>query len=312
MRIFYSLQDLITQTFLADNHAHVNMHPKPCEALFNFSKYSGLQVIDVSTNAQELLKSLELHKCKQENARPNNPLQNLMPPKLLTILHAHAIHPEYLHPNALQEYKKRIEPELFNAIQKTLDTNSSNTIVDYATKILKNNKQQIHVIGEFGLDTYHLPQEHIKQTLNLQKDLFLAYLHLAEQLNKPIMLHIRGQKVGDHNLYLQVYKLIHNFLQKHSLPAVYFHSITAPWEYIKPIVDQGWYIGLNGIATYKSANYLLEVAKNTPADQILPETDTPFLIPNRAKTKLFVDRHQNEPLGVKWVVEKAERARDII
>lgn len=318
MQIFYSLQDLLEYNVLADNHAHVNMHPKPCEALFNFAKNNGVQVIDVSTNAQELLRSLELHKChnsKDQNLKIRNadtkPLErlSLKPP---TILHAHAIHPEYLHPNALQEYKKRIEPEFYNAIQKTLETKSSNTVIDYAQNLLINNQNNIQVIGEFGLDTFGVEQDKIKQTLNLQIDLFIAYLHLAEQLNKPIMLHIRGQKIGDHNLYLQAYRLIHKFLQTHSLPAIYFHSITAPWEYIKPIVDQGWYIGLNGIVTYKSASYLLEVAQNTPTNQILPETDAPFLIPNKAKTKLFVDKHKNEPLGVKWVVEKTKGQCDII
>ena len=307
MQIFYSLQDLLKQNILADNHSHINMHPKPCKTLHNFAKHKGIQVIDVSTNAQELLKSLELHKCN--NALPkdtykNNSENQAQKPQLPTVLHAHAIHPEYLYPNSLQEYKKRIEPELFSALQHTLDTNSINAIIDYATKIFTNNKHKIQVIGEFGLDTFGVEQDKIKQTLNLQIDLFIAYLHLAEQLNKPIMLHIRGQKIGDHSLYKVAFELIYNFLHTHTLPAVYFHSITAPWEYIKPIVGQSWYIGLNGIVTYKSASYLLEVAKNTPASQILPETDAPFLIPNKAKTKLFVDKHINEPLGVKWVVER--------
>ena len=302
MSIFYSLQEIAAKHILADNHAHVNMHPMPCKALFNFAKHNGIQVIDVSTNAQELLKSLELQRCiNSPTAKRNEGQAKTL--QLPTVLHAHAIHPEYLHPNALQEYKKRIEPELYNAIQKTVETKSSNAVIDYAKNLLINNKHNIQVIGEFGLDTFGVEQDEIKQTLNLQIDLFNAYLHLAEQLNKPIMLHIRGQKIGDHSLYKVAFELIHDFLHTHTLPAVYFHSITAPWEYIKPIVDQGWYIGLNGIATYKSASYLLEVAKNTPASQILPETDAPFLIPNKAKTKLFVDKHTNEPLGVKWVVE---------
>ena len=295
---FFTMQDILNTIaeqqnsgILADNHAHVNLHPQPFEVIKNFYKHNGRFIIDVSTNAKELQISQKIY----------NQAQTSMPELKMHI--ANAIHPEYLHKLGIDFYKERISTELAYAISKTLETLNSQYIIDYATTLLEQNLNSISIIGEFGLDIYRLRQEDILQALRLQQDLFLAYLQLASKHNLPIMLHIRGHKNEDHSLYLQALKLIKQFENQHSLPAVYFHSFTGTWEVAKPIVDAGYFIGINGIATYSSAKYLVEVIKNTPAKQILPETDAPFLIPNRAKTKMFIDKKLNEPLGVQYIIE---------
>ncbi len=296
-KLFISIEDLtntklppnssLHYSFLADNHAHVNMCQKPFEVIKNFIKNNGKQIIDTSTNAKELTISKTL-----KDKYPN------------IIKIANAIHPEYLHPNALTFFKDKIEPKLQEALTFTKQKETSKFIIDYAIKLFEQNKNNINAIGEIGLDIYKLPQEFIKPTINLQTELLNAYLELASKYNKPIVLHIRGNTNQDHTLYLQALKIIKNYHSQHSLPAVYFHSFTATWQQAKPIIDAGYYIGINGIATYSSAKHLIEVIKNAPASQLLPETDSPFLIPNKAKTKFFINKNQNEPLGVKWVIEK--------
>ncbi|MGH2612781.1 MAG: TatD family hydrolase, partial [Rhabdochlamydiaceae bacterium] len=75
------------------------------------------------------------------------------------------------------------------------------------------------------------------------------------------------------------------------------HCFTGTLEEAKRCLERGWMISLSGIVTFKNSGALRDVAKYVPLDQLLIETDTPYLAPlsKRGKT--------NEP---GYVVETAE------
>jgi TatD DNase family protein len=64
------------------------------------------------------------------------------------------------------------------------------------------------------------------------------------------------------------------------------HCFTGSAELARKGLDLGFYVSLSGIVTFKNAQDLQETAKWLPADQMLVETDSPFLapVPHRGKT----------------------------
>ena len=57
------------------------------------------------------------------------------------------------------------------------------------------------------------------------------------------------------------------------------HSFTGSLEMARTLLEMGWYIGINGIVTFKNAEDLREVVRWLPLDKLLLETDSPFLAP---------------------------------
>jgi TatD DNase family protein len=57
------------------------------------------------------------------------------------------------------------------------------------------------------------------------------------------------------------------------------HSFTSSQELAEFVLQEGFYIGLNGIVTFKKAENVQNIARITPAERILFETDAPFLAP---------------------------------
>ena len=57
------------------------------------------------------------------------------------------------------------------------------------------------------------------------------------------------------------------------------HSFTSSFKMARKLLEMGWYIGINGIVTFKNAEDLRAVVKWLPIDKILLETDSPFLAP---------------------------------
>ena len=82
------------------------------------------------------------------------------------------------------------------------------------------------------------------------------------------------------------------------------HCFSGSVEFAKECVKEGWYIALGGVVTFKNAIKMKEVAKNIPIENLLLETDAPYLtpVPYRGKT--------NQPAYVKYVAEEIAKLRD--
>lgn len=145
-------------------------------------------------------------------------------------------------------------------------------------------------IGEIGLDYYW-----DKSFNDLQKEVFIKQIKLANELNLPISVH-------DREAHKDTFDILTEY-NKNS--AVVMHCFSGSVEFMKECVKQGWYIAIGGVVTFKKAIKMKEVAKEVPLDKLLLETDAPYLtpVPYRGKT--------NQPAYVKYVAEEIASIRGI-
>lgn len=144
-------------------------------------------------------------------------------------------------------------------------------------------------IGEIGLDYYW-----DKSFNDLQKEVFIKQIKLANELNLPISIH-------DREAHKDTYDILKEY-NKNS--KIIMHCFSGSVEFAKECVKEGWYIALGGVVTFKNAIKMKEVAKNIPIENLLLETDAPYLtpVPYRGKT--------NQPAYVKYVAEEIAKLRD--
>jgi TatD DNase family protein len=123
---------------------------------------------------------------------------------------------------------------------------------------LAEEQHKLIAIGEIGLD-YH----YMNSPAEIQQ------LQLAVELNLPVILHSREAETDTLKI-----------LQEFPVPSLgVAHSFTSSIEMAKILVDMGWYLGINGIVTFKNAEDLQEVVRWLPLEHLLLETDSPFLAP---------------------------------
>ena len=129
---------------------------------------------------------------------------------------------------------------------------------------LAEEQHKLIAIGEIGLD-YH----YMNSPAEIQQQAFRKQLQLAVELNLPVILHSREAETDTLKI-----------LQEFPVPSLgVAHSFTSSIEMAKILVDMGWYLGINGIVTFKNAEDLQEVVRWLPLEHLLLETDSPFLAP---------------------------------
>ena len=131
-------------------------------------------------------------------------------------------------------------------------------------------EKKLIAIGETGLD-YH----YMYSSAEVQQQVFSKQLLLAVELNLPVIMHSREAETDTLNI-----------LQEIPVPPLgVAHSFTSSFEMAKTLIEMGWYIGINGIVTFKNAEDLREVVSWLPLDRLLLETDSPFLAPTPFRGK---------------------------
>lgn len=143
-------------------------------------------------------------------------------------------------------------------------------------------------IGEIGLDYYrdYAPRD-------LQQRVFIEQLALARELGLPVVIHSR-----------EAHQDTANLLRAHARgqPGV-MHSFSGDWEHARACLDVGFLLSFSGPVTFARATTLHEVARRTPADAILIETDCPFLTPHPHRGQ------RNEPAHVALVAQQIATLR---
>ena len=131
-------------------------------------------------------------------------------------------------------------------------------------------EKKLIAIGETGLD-YH----YMYSSAEVQQQVFSKQLQMAVELNLPVIMHSREAETDTLNI-----------LQEIPVPPLgVAHSFTSSFEMAKTLIEMGWYIGINGIVTFKNAEDLREVVSWLPLDRLLLETDSPFLAPTPFRGK---------------------------
>ncbi|XOV78171.1 MAG: TatD family hydrolase [Aestuariibacter sp.] len=138
-------------------------------------------------------------------------------------------------------------------------------------------------IGETGLDYFYS-----EETRAVQLRSFVDHIEVANELNKPLVIHTRDAREDTINLLKQ---------HKASHTNGVLHCFTESLEMAEAAMELGFYISISGIVTFNSAKELREVVKAVPLDRLLVETDSPWLapVPHRGK--------QNQPAYVKEVAQ---------
>jgi TatD DNase family protein len=137
--------------------------------------------------------------------------------------------------------------------------------------------------GEIGLDYYY-----DNSPRDVQRKVFRRQVELGRRCELPIIIHTRDAE-DDTIAILQ-----------DAPPAIsgVIHCFTGTQYLADAAIRMGFYISFSGVLTFKTAGDLREVARNTPLDKILIETDCPYLapVPHRGK--------RNEPAFVKETAAK--------
>lgn len=147
---------------------------------------------------------------------------------------------------------------------------------------------KIKAVGEIGLDYYW-----DKSFVDLQKEVFVKQIKLANELNLPIVVHDREAHKDSFDL-LKEYNKGSNVL---------FHCFSGSVEFMQECVKQGWYIAIGGVVTFKNAIKMKDVAKTVPLEYLVLETDSPYLTPVPFRGK------ENSPAYVKYVAEEVANLR---
>jgi TatD DNase family protein len=142
-------------------------------------------------------------------------------------------------------------------------------------KIAKSSKKVL-AIGEIGLDHYSYASNGIVDP-KLQKEIFLRQVEIADELNLPLQIHNR--QAGNDILEI----LNENKDKLREVPGM-FHCMAGNVDFLKRVLDMGFYVGFDGNITYEGIakgedTPLPELVKNAPIDRIVTETDAPFLAP---------------------------------
>ncbi len=146
-------------------------------------------------------------------------------------------------------------------------------------------------IGECGLDYYRLEPESEKK----QRETFAAQIALANEVGKPLMLHVRNGSGKS------AYRDALAILKSDAKVRGDFHFFAGGWDEAKEILDAGFNLSFTGVITF--ARDYDEVVRNTPLDRIMSETDCPYVPPALFRGK------RNEPLHVREVVKKIAEIR---
>lgn len=161
---------------------------------------------------------------------------------------------------------------------------------DLTDKIKEYSKHpKIVAIGEIGLDYYW-----DKSFNDLQKEVFIKQIKLANELNLPISIHDR-----------EAHKDTFDILKEYNKGSkVVMHCFSGSVEFANECLKEGMYLALGGVVTFKNAIKMKEVAIKVPLDRLLLETDAPYLTPVPFRGT------ENQPAYTKYVAEEIAKLRE--
>ena len=160
-------------------------------------------------------------------------------------------------------------------------TVTDKVIADFKT-LAKDSR--VVAVGEVGLDYYRnlSPKEE-------QITAFKKFIHLARDLNLPIIIHSREAERDALDILTKE--------NKNGVNAV-MHCFAGSADFLKECLDMGLFVSFTCSLTFKNAKNLREVAKNMPLERLFLETDAPFLAPQEFRGK------RNEPAYITYLVDE--------
>lgn len=152
-------------------------------------------------------------------------------------------------------------------------------------------RDKIVAIGEIGLDYYWM-----SDPKDVQKEWFVRQLRLAKEVNLPVVIHSRDASQDT----FDIMKAEHA-----GTTGGVIHCYSGSLEMAREYVKMGYYLGIGGVVTFKNSKTLKKVAAEIPLENIVVETDCPYLAPTPHRGK------RNSSAYLPLVIEEIARLRDI-
>ena len=138
-------------------------------------------------------------------------------------------------------------------------------------------KPKVLAIGEIGMDFFSYKSNGIVNA-RLQRDVFEAQIDIAYKNKLPLQIH--GRKASK-----EIIEILHANKSKLLKTPGMFHCMAGSIEYLKQVLDLGFYVGFDGNITYEGLapgedTKLSDLIEYAPLERIVTETDAPFLTPN--------------------------------
>lgn len=155
-------------------------------------------------------------------------------------------------------------------------------------KLAKDNK--VVAIGEIGLDYYWN-----KENKEIQKDVFISQIKIANKLELPIVIHTREA------IYDTLEILKNNVCDKKGV----FHCCPLNKDLVREGLKLGFYISFAGPITFKNSKNAEDIIKMVPIEKMLIETDSPYLSPEPLRGR------RNDSRNVKYMAQKIAEVKEI-
>ena len=134
-----------------------------------------------------------------------------------------------------------------------------------------------------------------KENANLQKQVFIDQINLANKLNLPIVIHTRDA----------IFDTLEILKQNKVLKKGIFHCCPQNIDLVKEGLKLGFYISFAGPITFKNSKNADEIINLVPLDKMLIETDSPYLSPEPVRGT------RNNSSNVKYMAEKIAKVKNI-
>lgn len=210
------------------------------------------------------------------------------------------LHPNHLHAQDFFD-ENELPPGVVDDLQEGdgpahIKTRAERFDWDYYRELAKHPK--VVAVGELGLDYYRVPPgvdlEKLKQD---QKEQAREQLRFASEVNKPVVIHCRDAHADQAELLKE--EIDRGGLKRRGV----IHCFTGTAEEAAVYRELGFYVSFTGIVTF--GKNVMEAAKEIPLEQIMLETDSPYLTPAPYRGK------RNEPKYVQYVAEKLAELKDV-
>jgi len=251
---------------LIDTHAHLNFpdYQKDIDKVVKQSIEAGVtKIICVSSSLADSQKAIEIAK-----QHPG------------TVCAAIGIHPHQTDPD---------------------NTDSIATQLDQLAKLVQSEVEglaqakEVVAVGECGLDFSPAPPPEKDRNIEIQKELFVGQIKLAQKYHLPLVVHSRKS-------FNEVVSILRDLSSINQLRGV-LHCYTGGKSGIAKINELCFFFGLDGNLTYDQG--LQNIAKLLPLEKIILETDTPWLAPIPFRGQ------RNEPKNVKIISECLAKIKNI-
>ena len=150
--------------------------------------------------------------------------------------------------------------------------------------------KKVVAIGEIGLDYYWN-----KENKDMQKNIFISQINIANKLGLPIVIHTREA------IYDTLEILKNNRCNRKGV----FHCCPLNVDLVREGLKLGFYISFAGPVTFKNSKNAEEIIKMVPLDKMLIETDSPYLSPEPLRGR------RNDSRNVKYIAQKIAQIKGL-